>query len=139
MKSSRWSVLFGFVAAAGLATFIGAQATAPQTKTPEDPFLKGAYTKATPGITAPVTIHEVKPRYTPDAMRAKVQGSVKLQLVVAADGTVDRVRVLESLDSVTGLDEAAVVAAKQWKFKPGELAGKAVPVAIDIVLEFRLH
>ncbi len=52
---------------------------------------------------------------------------------------VDRARVLESLDKDLGLDEAALTAAKAWTFEPGKLGGTAVPVAMDLVLDFRLH
>ena len=50
------------------------------------------------GVTAPVVIKEFKPKYRADAMRAKIQGSVLLQAVVQADGTVGEVRVKRSLD-----------------------------------------
>lgn len=142
MVRSRWNVvLAGLVVVAGLTGAIGAQGTGTpaQSKPAEDEFLKGTYNKTTPGITMPVTMREVKPKYTSDAMRAKLQGGVKLQLVVAQDGTVSRVRVLESLDAATGLDDAAVAAARQWMFSPGKLDGKAVPVAVEVYLEFRLH
>jgi len=92
-----------------------------------------------PGVTTPIVIHQVKPQYTADAMRAKVQGSVWLECVVMPDGTVGNPRVTRSLDAVFGLDEAAIVAAKQWRFKPGIMNGRPVPVAITIELTFMLR
>ena len=71
------------------------------------------------GVTTPAVIREVKPTYTSDAMRAKVQGSVWVQCVVQPDGTVTNATVVRSLDSRFGLDEEAVKAARQWRFRPG--------------------
>jgi TonB family protein len=105
----------------------------------DDDFVKGAYFTDTPGLKAPVVKVHVFPKYTADAMRAKIQGVVEVQAVVAADGTVARARVLTSLDRVLGLDDQAVAAAKQWKFEPGQLGGLAVPVVVSVILEFKLH
>jgi protein TonB len=90
------------------------------------------------GITNPVLVKEVHPSYTPEAMRAKIQGGVWLQVVVLADGKVGDVKVSKSLDTVYGLDEQAVKAAKQWTFKPGTKDKKPVPVQVDIEMTFRL-
>lgn len=85
----------------------------------------------------PRAIKEVKPQYTPEAMRAGVQGSVLLNCEVRADGTVGDVRVTKPLDR--GLDEQAVKAVKQWRFKPGTLDGKPVPVRVSIEMTFTLR
>lgn len=90
------------------------------------------------GVTNPVLVKEVHPSYTAEAMRAKIQGSVWLQVVVLADGKVGDVKVTKSLDTVYGLDEQAVKAAKQWTFKPGMKDKKPVPVQVDIEMTFRL-
>ena len=71
------------------------------------------------GVSSPSVLREVKPAYTAEAMRAKVQGTVWLQCVVMPDGTVGNVQVTKSLDSTFGLDQEAIKAAKQWRFKPG--------------------
>ena len=92
-----------------------------------------------PGVTTPVVIQQVKPQYTADAMRAKVQGSVWLECVVMPDGSVGNVRVTRSLDALFGLDQEAVAAARQWRFKPGMANGKPTAVAITIELTFTLR
>jgi protein TonB len=92
-----------------------------------------------PGVTTPIPIQQVKPQYTTDAMRAKVQGVVALECVVLPDGTVGTVRVVRSLDRQFGLDEQAIAAAKRWLFKPGMMNGRAVAVAIRIELTFTLR
>jgi len=90
------------------------------------------------GVTIPRIIREVRPQYTAEAMRAKVQGGVLLECVVQTDGTVGDVRVLRSLDTTYGLDQEAIKAAKQWKFAPGTRNGEPVPVMVTIELTFTL-
>jgi protein TonB len=88
------------------------------------------------GVKAPMLTHEVKPKYTDDAMRRKVQGSVEVEAVVLADGTVGDVTVKTSLDP--DLDEEAVKATKQWTFRPGTKDAKPVDVLVNIELTFTL-
>jgi TonB family protein len=91
------------------------------------------------GVMLPRVLREVKPQYTSDAMRAKVQGTVLLECVVKTDGSVGDVQVIRSLDSTFGLDQQAVVAARQWRFAPGTRMGEPVPVLITIELTFTLR
>jgi protein TonB len=91
------------------------------------------------GVTLPRLVREVKPQYTSDAMRAKVQGTVLLECIVRPDGSVSDVQVLRSLDSAFGLDQEAVKAARQWRFLPGTRLGEPVPVLITIELTFTLR
>ncbi|HSK10323.1 MAG TPA: TonB family protein, partial [Vicinamibacterales bacterium] len=67
-------------------------------------FGGGAYQPGA-GIDLPQVLREVKPQYTAEAMRAKIQGVVLLEAVVMPDGTVGDVRVVKSLDPVFGLDQ----------------------------------
>ncbi len=91
------------------------------------------------GITLPTVLREVKPAYTADAMRAKVQGSVWLECIVMPDGSVGDVKVTRSLDPIFGLDQEAIKAAKMWRFRPGMRQGDPVPVIITIELTFTLR
>jgi protein TonB len=91
------------------------------------------------GVSLPVVLKEVKPQYTADAMRAKVQGTVLLECVVLPDGTVGPVEVVRSLDSSFGLDQEAVKAAKLWRFRPGSRFGEPVAVLVTIELTFTLR
>jgi periplasmic protein TonB len=91
------------------------------------------------GVTVPRVLREVKPQYTSDAMRAKVQGVVLLECVVRPDGSVGDVQILRSLDGVFGLDQEAIKAAKQWRFAPGTRLGEPVPVLVTIELQFTLR
>ena len=91
------------------------------------------------GVINPRVLHEVKPQYTAEAMRAKVQGTVLLECVVLSDGTVGRIDVVKSLDPTFGLDHEAVKAAKQWRFAPGTRFGDPVAVLVTIELTFTLR
>jgi len=91
------------------------------------------------GVTGPSPTRMVQPEYTSDAMRAKVQGSVTLEAIVKADGTVGDVRVVQSLDKNFGLDQRAIEAAKKWLFRPGTFQGKPTDVIVRIILDFRIH
>lgn len=92
------------------------------------------------GINNPVVVREVKPNYTTEAMRQKIQGTVWLDAVVRPDGTIDEVRIARSLDRQFGLDEEALRAARQWLFRPAtDREGEPVAVIIRLELEFRLH
>jgi TonB family protein len=101
-------------------------------------FGGGAYRPGS-GITLPSVLREVKPAYTADAMRAKVQGSVWLECIVMTDGSVGDVKVTRSLDPIFGLDQEAIKAAKLWRFRPGMRQGEPVPVIITIELTFTLR
>jgi protein TonB len=91
------------------------------------------------GVTLPRVIREVKPEYSADAMRAKVQGVVLLECVVRPDGSVGDVQIVRSLDPTFGLDEKAVTAARQWRFAPGTRMGEPVSVLVTIELTFTLR
>jgi TonB family protein len=91
------------------------------------------------GLINPVPIRQVEPKYTSEAMRAKITGEVHLEVVVKANGTVGDVRVIQSLDDKYGLDEEAKKAAKQWLFTPGNRLGVRVDTIVTLILTFRLH
>src|SRR5437899_6988469 len=78
------------------------------------------------GVSLPQVVKQVKAEYTSEAMRQMIEGTVGLDVVVKADGTVGDVKVTQSLDAVYGLDEQAIKAMKQWEFKPGQKDGKPV-------------
>jgi TonB family protein len=90
------------------------------------------------GVTLPVPVTSVRAEYTQQALNARIEGSVLLECVVRADGTVADIRVVRSLDSVYGLDTQAVNALAQWTFKPGTKDGKPVAVRVQINTTFTL-
>jgi periplasmic protein TonB len=78
--------------------------------------------------TMPMPQGRCEGKYTPEALRAAIEGTVILDVIVGETGRVRQVRVVSGLGS--GLTDAAVSAIKGCRFTPGEKDGKAVPVRI---------
>lgn len=91
------------------------------------------------GVQSPRLLEEAKPQYTRSAQGQQIEGEVWVEAVVLPDGRVGDIRVTRSLDMKFGLDVAAVIAAKQWRFEPGTRDGEPVAVQVGIALEFRLE
>ena len=88
------------------------------------------------GVSSPSLVTKVEPEYSEEARKAKYQGTVLLYIEVDLSGRATNIRVARSLG--LGLDEKAIEAVKQWKFKPGYKNGKPVVVAATIEVNFRL-
>ena len=95
----------------------------------------GVY-RAGNGVSKPQLITKVEPEYSEEARKAKFQGIVVLAIVVDQNGNAINPKVMKSLG--LGLDEKAMEAVRQWKFKPGYKDGKPVPVAATVEVNFRL-
>lgn len=89
-----------------------------------------------PGMTAPSLLLKVEPQYSEEARLAKYQGTVVVSAVIGADGLAQSMRVIRGLG--LGLDEQALKAIAQWKFKPGAKDGDPLPVQATIEVNFRL-
>ncbi len=76
----------------------------------------------------------VRPSYTPEARAAHAEGRVRLELIVDAEGKVTDVRVLGGLGY--GLDEQAMNAARQMRFRPATRCGKAVSAPFVLSMRF---
>jgi periplasmic protein TonB len=87
-------------------------------------------------VTAPKLIYAVDPEFTDEARRVKFQGDCMVTLIVDAQGKPQRIRVVQPLGM--GLDERAVEAVKQYRFKPATFKGKPVPVEINVEVIFRI-
>ncbi len=59
-----------------------------------------------------------------------------LEVVIAEDGVPSDIRVTESLEP--GLDENAVQAIRQWKFKPATKDGRTVAVKATVQVNYKL-
>ena len=99
----------------------------------------GGYYEPGNGVSNPTLIRKEDPKYTSEAMRAKITGEVYLDAVVQKNGTVRVLGIAKSLDKTFGLDQAAIEASKKWLFSPGMKDGKAVDVHVTLIMEFRLH
>ena len=89
-------------------------------------------------VSAPICIYCPDPEYSEEARKAKYQGIVVLWVIVGPDGRIvsETIRIAKSLGM--GLDEQAVRAVQQWRFKPAQRFGKSVPVQMVVEVNFRL-
>lgn len=86
------------------------------------------YATDTPGLIRPTLVHSVSLKLTAEAVDAKVQGNMLLEITVGTDGRVRDALVLKSLDATYGTDERAVATVAQWVFEPATLEGRPVAV-----------
>ena len=77
-----------------------------------------------------------RPQYTADGRSLRIEGDVVLDMVFQANGTVQVNGVISGLGH--GLDEAAVRAAQQIKFKPAKRDGQPIDFPARVRIEFRL-
>ncbi len=87
-------------------------------------------------IKVPVKVRHVPPIYPAIAQQARVEGVVIIEAVVGVDGRVIEAKVLRSKPL---LDEAALVAVRQWEFTPTTLNGVPVPVIMTVTVNFTLR
>lgn len=99
----------------------------------------GGFYRPGSGVSQPELVSQVKPQYTTEAMRAKIQGKVWLEVVILPDGRPGTIKIVRSLDRTFGLDEEAIKAMRLWRFRPGIRLGSAVPVAVTVEMEFSLR
>ncbi|WP_243287525.1 energy transducer TonB [Geothrix terrae] len=85
---------------------------------------------------APAILRRVDPIYPDLARRAHVQGTVVLMMVVDESGVPMQVRVL---DGHPALQDAALQAARQWRFEPAQMDGRPVVASFRLTLNFRLR
>jgi TonB family protein len=91
------------------------------------------------GVSAPEVTHHVDPEFSDEARRAKYQGVCIVTLIVDAQGNPQNPHVTRALGM--GLDEKAIDAIKQFKFKPAydKDKKKTVAVMVSIEINFRLY
>ena len=89
------------------------------------------------GVSAPQLLKSVDPEFTEDARRQNYQGSVSIKLIVDSQGNPQDVRLLSHLGM--GLDEKAIEAVRQYRFRPAMYQGHPVSVQILIDVDFHLH
>lgn len=123
--------------ASGLIDTIGAKLPAPpptpvtrKTEQPAAPLLQGGR------VQAAKLIRQVIPQYPPLARQARISGTVRLQGLIAKDGTI------KDLQLISGhplLVRAALDAVRQWVYRPTTLNGETVEVAAPIDVVFTLN
>jgi len=95
--------------------------------------------KAGPGGPAdapPEILSKPRPEYTAEGRNLKVEGDVRIDVVFLANGTIQINRVVSGLGH--GLDDSAIRAAQQIKFKPAKRQSEPVDFPAVIRIEFRL-
>jgi len=88
-------------------------------------------------VSAPTCIYCPDPEYSEEARKARHQGVVVLWAIVDESGKARNIRVQKSLG--LGLDEAAMRAVQNWRFRPAERFGNPVPVYMTIEVNFHLY
>ena len=88
-------------------------------------------------IETPALVYRVEPFYPPVAVAARLEGLVILEAIVDRDGTVAEVKVLRSAGAF--LDREALVAVRQWRYKPLLLNGQRERFILTVTLSFHLE
>ncbi len=83
------------------------------------------------GVAAPKVLFAPDPEFSEEARKAKFSGNVEVYLIVDEKGNPTRIRVARGVGM--GLDEKAIEAVRQYKFKPATKDGK--PVAVDLYID----
>ena len=100
------------------------------------------------GVWPPQIIYSVDPEMTDKARQKKLSGTCVVSVVVDRTGRPQDVHVVRSIaaylppkfhSAAIGLDENAVIAAKQYRFKPGTYKGKPVPVEVNIEITYSIY
>ena len=87
-------------------------------------------------IVPPKLIYKIEPEFSEEARKAKYQGTVVLSIEVDTSGKPARLAVVSGLG--LGLNEKAMEAVAQWRFRPAFRDGKPIPTSARIEVNFRL-
>jgi protein TonB len=88
------------------------------------------------GVSKPVVLYQVEPEFSEEARKAKFSGNVEVYLWVDPDGKPSHIRVVRGVGM--GLDEKAVEAVRQYRFKPAMKDGKPVQVDLYVDVNFQI-
>jgi len=88
-------------------------------------------------VSAPTVVYRVEPEYSEEARKARHEGTVVLQAIVRKDGKVDVLNLVRGLGY--GLDQNAIEALKQWRFRPAMKDGTPVDSTLNIEVRFNLR
>jgi TonB family protein len=86
-------------------------------------------------VEAAKLIFHPQPEYPPLAIMARIQGTVRLDAVIAQDGTVQDLRVISGHPLLV---RAALEAVPRWRYQPTLLNGSPVEVSTEIDVNFTL-
>lgn len=97
---------------------------------------QSAASKFTPYDQAPKIHSKIKLQYPKDAQKLGIEGRVLLKVLVSKTGSVKKAEVVKGIPE---LNEAAISAIKEVKFKPGKYKNKAVDVWVRIPIDFKIN
>lgn len=100
------------------------------------PEMKSQISKQGASLQLGQLISRVEPVYPEDAERQRIEGAVKLHVIIDRDGNI------QNIDQMSGpplLEAAAANAVRQWKYKPTSLGGQPVEAGVDVTVVFRLQ
>lgn len=80
-------------------------------------------------------VKQQPPKYPDEARKKGVQGTVTMDVVIGADGSVKSVKVT---DGDKDLGKAAASAVKHWRYQPTISNSKPIPVETTVSVEFHL-
>jgi len=89
-------------------------------------------------VTAPVLVQRVEPVYPEIARRGRAEGKVVVEAVIDDRGVVQEPRVVQST-TIPLLNEEALKAVRQWRYRPALFRGKPVRVYVTVSVTFRLN
>ena len=119
----------------GLATITAQTPSSQSTDSSTKESADKVYRVGVDGVTPPHATYMPDPEFSEEARRARYDGTCVLWLVVDAKGMPRDIMVHRSLGM--GLDEKAIEAVRQWRFKPA--MKDRVPVAVRISVEVSFH
>jgi len=88
-------------------------------------------------LSGPVPTRKVDPKYPPELIKENVEGEVVLYAIIRTDGSVDSIQLVRKLDP--RLDQYAVQALAQWRFRPATRDGAPVDIEAVVHIPFRHH
>jgi periplasmic protein TonB len=101
-------------------------------KTANETALLRVFRADTPGLQMPVALQTPNPRYTPEDLKARVEGAISLEVTVGVDGRVRDAMVTDGLPTFPAIEDRAFAALSEWRFQPATLNGQTVAVRTTI-------
>ena len=88
------------------------------------------------GVTQGMVLRKTQPAYPQMAKIARVQGAVVLAAIIGKDGTIQNLHVVSTASPL--LNQSAIDAVKQWRYRPYILNGEPVEVDTTVTVNFTL-
>jgi protein TonB len=102
---------------------------------PPPPKVTPQRIRVSTGVQDARLVNKVDPVYPPLARQARIQGEVRLEAVIAKDGTIQNLRVIEGHPLLV---QSALSAVQQWRYQPTVLNNEPVEVETVIIVRFRM-